>query len=310
MTPQSTDQNFDSEDFQEAPHMPRDRGYHPIVLGVGGALLGLILAIVFISGSLPEMSPEQIVAMEGYQGEQPPRYIFNLDSLGGSNALPSAASISVPGAALSSASSELSGVGSSHASNALLKDAHLEDEGSAAVAIARSAVRNVGLSAADMNAGPGNNLHPIDNLLAIKTEEPKDSWSLEIVEVPASPIIVGKDAQEVAAPIVEEFDYRKLNRRPATSAQQSDVLGRVAVQSVQNESSTTIRVLPVLTVNTDNTYVRAEPTQSSDVKLVLARGSSVTAFEQAGAWVHVGANDGSSITGYVHRSKIAITEIN
>ena len=44
--------------------------------------------------------------------------------------------------------------------------------------------------------------------------------------------------------------------------------------------------------------------------MVLARGMSVTAFEQSGAWVYVGANDGSSITGYVHQSAIAATEIN
>jgi len=32
-------------------------------------------------GSLPELSPEEIVAMEGYAGEQPTKHIFNIHSL-------------------------------------------------------------------------------------------------------------------------------------------------------------------------------------------------------------------------------------
>ena len=153
-----------------------------------------------------------------------------------------------------------------------------------------------------------------------------DSWPLEIVEVRASPIMVGKDAREVAAPMVEEFDFRKLNRRHQTSAASSSsqsagiaaqhrtqhrpVVLEEAAPDELDEISGAIKVLPVLTVVADNTYLRAEPSQSSDIKLTLATGTSVTAFEQAGAWVHVGANDGSSITGFVHQSTVVTTEIN
>ena len=82
MQTQAFDPNFDSNDLLEAPYVVKTKRYHPVVVGIGAALFSLILALVLVSGSLPEMSPEQIVAMEGYEGRQSPRHIFNLESLG------------------------------------------------------------------------------------------------------------------------------------------------------------------------------------------------------------------------------------
>lgn len=247
---QVTDQNFDIEDLQEAPTLPRTQKVHPVLVGVVGSVVGLALAVMFIRGSLPEMTPEQIVAMEGYEGQQPPRHIFNLDSIDSAQNAQSQRKVPIVAAA-----------------------------------------QEVVVQPASMGAVKAT--EPVNALLTIETEEPKDSWALEIVEVPASPIIVGKDAQEVSAPIVEEFDYRKLNRKPSDS-----------------NNTSAIRVLPVLTVNTDNALMRAEPSVDAEVTLVMARGASVTAFEQSGAWVHVGANDGSSTTGYIHQSNIAVADLN
>jgi len=135
---------------------------------------------------------------------------------------------------------------------------------------------------------------------------------MEIIDIAAPPVLFGKDAQEVAAPMVEEFDYRTLNRR--SSRERLPVsnpgVGSSELQAQEgNNSSTAVKVLPVLTVISDNTYVRAEPSRSSDIRLTLATGTSVTAFEQTGAWIHVGANDGSSITGFVHKTNVAAADI-
>ena len=298
MQTQAFDPNFDSNDLLEAPYVVKTKRYHPVVVGIGAALFSLILALVLVSGSLPEMSPEQIVAMEGYEGRQSPRHIFNLESLGTAD------------------KGEFARTPVTTQSAAEVKSGdRLQDR--TAGAVVEAVVETVEVDSAAAVESTVSRTDSFAALLAIETEEPNDAWALEIVEIPAAPIIVGKDAQAVAAPDVEEFDYRKLNRRagprnsvvtsPVPDAIASDA---VAVQIPQGEPATTIKVLPVLTVNTDQAYMRAKPSQTSDIKLTLAKGMSVTAFEQSGAWVHVGANDGSSITGYVHQSNISAAEVN
>ena len=295
------DPNFDSNDLQEAPYVVKAKGYHPVVVSIGAALVSMTLALVLVIGMMPEMSPKQIVAMEGYQGRQPPRQIFNLESLATSGEGESSQLMVTPQSA--------AGVNVSDRS----QDRKVEPVVQTVVEpVVEPVVKTVEVDSNEAVVSPVADTDSFAALLAIDTEEPKDAWALEIVEVPASPIIVGKDAQEVSAPDVEEFDYRKLNRR--TSNRDSIATTRTpeatAVQTQQGAPATTIKVLPVLTVNTDQAYVRAKPSQTSDIKLTLAKGMSVTAFEQAGAWFHVGANDGSSITGYVHQSSIAATEVN
>ena len=293
MQTQALDPNFDSIDLQEAPYVVKTKRYHPVVVGVGAALFSVILALVLVSGSMPEMSPEQIVAMEGYEGRQSPRHIFNLESLSTTDQKDLPRTPVTPQSAAEVKTGD-----------------RLQDR------TAEVVVEAVEVDSAAAVESPAISTDSFAALLAIEIEEPKDDWALEIVEIPAAPIIVGKDAQAVAAPDVEEFDYRKLNRRTnprksvATSpAPDANAPDEMAVQIPQGEPATTIKVLPVLTINTDQAYMRAKPSQTSDIKLTLARGMSVTAFEQSGAWIHVGTNDGSSITGYVHQSSISTIEV-
>ena len=307
------DPNFDSNDLQEAPYVVKAKGYHPVVVSIGAALVSMTLALVLVIGMMPEMSPKQIVAMGGYQGRQPPRQIFNLDSLATSGEREPSQIMVTP---QSAAGVKVSDRSQDRKVEPVVQTVVQPMVQTVVEPVVETAVQPVVETVeVDSNEAVVSSVADTDSfaaLLAIDTEEPKDAWALEIVEVPASPIIVGKDAQEVSAPDVEEFDYRKLNRR--TSNRDSIATTRTpeatAVQTQQGAPATTIKVLPVLTVNTDQAYVRAKPSQTSDIKLTLAKGMSVTAFEQAGAWFHVGANDGSSITGYVHQSSIAATEVN
>lgn len=304
MQTQSSEQYFEPEDFLEVPPKLRSKPWSPVLAGICVALAVLLLATLLIRGSLPEMSPEQIVAMDGYQGEQPPRRIFNLDSL--NDTLKESV---VKGA--ESAAGSTSAVPQKGSPNALRDTLPAPDTQPQVVVANEPEPGPVAEPNGAQDTRPDD--VAIASLFTIEAEEPQDSWAREIVEIPVSPIMVGKDAQEVAAPMVEQFDFRKLNRREkspvATSGSGLNSAG-ASTDSELSELTSTIKVLPVLTVNADNTVLRAEPTETSDIKLVLASGASVTAFEQDGAWVHVGANDGSSVTGYVHQSKIASSELN
>jgi|GEM_PF-6319777 len=76
----SHDLGFDERDLAEATRLPKDKPSFGVVAGFVVAVV-LFLALL-VHGSLPELSPEEIVAMDGYEGEQPTRHIFNIHSLG------------------------------------------------------------------------------------------------------------------------------------------------------------------------------------------------------------------------------------
>lgn len=356
MHDQALDQEIDYQDFQEAPAFARPPGFSPLVIGICGALAGLLLAVLLIRGSMPELTPEQIVAMDGYEGQQPPRYIFNLDSLSrvsnvSVSSLSRVSNVSVtsngaPVAGNASAGNSVAnhankGVEvSSNESNRPEVSVDVARGGSPANVVSTRIVNRPAMAESGSNnkspevgselpeaaselsgvgsSSPGVGFSSIVALLA--TVEPQDSWPLEIVEVPASPVIIGKDAQELAAPVVEEFDYRKLNRRNLSAQvqdyQKQNVNGFGANLPIYSTGereidglTTEVRVLPVLDISRDYSYLRAEPSRSSEILLTLGKGSSVTAFESAGAWIHAGANDGSSITGYLHHSMVELAEV-
>jgi len=64
------------------------------------------------------------------------------------------------------------------------------------------------------------------------------------------------------------------------------------------------KLLPLRSVLADFTELKASPTRQSRTLLSLGRGVIVTAFERHGKWIHIGTNDGSSITGYVLESSL------
>lgn len=82
----SSDDRFYGEDVSfadmaEAPRRERESKAKNIAVVVATTVVVLLLAVVLIRGSLPAMTPEQIVQREDYEGQQPPRHIFNLYSL-------------------------------------------------------------------------------------------------------------------------------------------------------------------------------------------------------------------------------------
>lgn len=68
-------------DMAEAPRRERESNAKNIAIAAATTVGVLLLAVVLIRGSLPAMTPEQIVQRDDYEGQQPPRHIFNLYSL-------------------------------------------------------------------------------------------------------------------------------------------------------------------------------------------------------------------------------------
>ena len=71
--------DFDLEDLAEAPRLTKERAPRGVIIGAIAVVV--LLGALVIHGSLPDLSPEEIIAMDGYEGEQPTRHIFNLQSL-------------------------------------------------------------------------------------------------------------------------------------------------------------------------------------------------------------------------------------
>lgn len=82
----SSDDRFYGEDvayadMAEAPRRERESNAKNIAVATGTTVGVLLLAVLLIRASLPAMTPEEIVQRADYEGQQPPRYIFNLYSL-------------------------------------------------------------------------------------------------------------------------------------------------------------------------------------------------------------------------------------
>ncbi|OED39264.1 hypothetical protein AB833_17240 [Chromatiales bacterium (ex Bugula neritina AB1)] len=73
--------DIDFEDLEEVPRRVRESRVKAGIIGVFSFVFLLALTIILIRGSMPDMTPEQIVQMQGYEGQQAPRHIFNLYSL-------------------------------------------------------------------------------------------------------------------------------------------------------------------------------------------------------------------------------------
>jgi len=71
--------DLEERDLLEAPRLAKDTP--PRGLIAGGCLAVVLFLALLVYGSLPELSPQEIVAMDGYAGEQPAKHIFNIHSL-------------------------------------------------------------------------------------------------------------------------------------------------------------------------------------------------------------------------------------
>jgi len=79
MNYQSEQLDISPVDFSEAPRLNKS-GLPPVLKAVAGICL-VVFCIMLLYGSLPEMSPTEIVASDDYVGEQPERNLLTLENL-------------------------------------------------------------------------------------------------------------------------------------------------------------------------------------------------------------------------------------
>jgi len=72
--------SFNDSDLADVAY-PRSKGFNVPLAGAGGVLAMLALIGFLALSSLPDLSPQEIIAMDGYGGEQATKTPFNLASL-------------------------------------------------------------------------------------------------------------------------------------------------------------------------------------------------------------------------------------
>ncbi len=240
--------DIDYEDLQEVPRRVRESKIRLVVITVMSVVCLLAFLIILVRGSMPELTPEQIVQLDGYEGQQAPRYIFNLYSLKQQQANEETA----------------------------LPKAAPQVESVVPVAVAVSSAEPVA--------------------------EPADAV-IESTEIRVAPLGAAQQAEPAAvidSNPVTVYEIAELTRDPGRQ-----VIGRVDAVSRKNnptEQGAVIEVLPVLSVVGDQSLLRSGPSREADIVTTLAKGDTITVFDNQGEWSYVGTNDGSSTIGYMHNS--------
>lgn len=80
--------DVNKEDLIEIARRPRTSGFKIVLRWILAAFFCFGMFVVVIRGVQPELTPEQIVRLETYQGAQEARRIFNLNSVKMNSALP------------------------------------------------------------------------------------------------------------------------------------------------------------------------------------------------------------------------------
>jgi len=293
--------DFDERDLSEAPRLAKDT--QPRGLIVGGCVAVVLFLALLAYGSLPELSPEEIVAMEGYAGEQPTKHIFNIHSLEQAVAEKQVA-----------------------AKPAVETTAKMDQPKPEILEIAEKEM-----------AEPATRVEtasPVVVTTAIQPEvveplkpspEPVDVAVLQpqpvAEQAPREEVVI---VEQISEPVVETVASRTASPAVLFSTEERVVAAEATTPTIDEASDTVVvssvaaiepvplpvgssaiasdsrgKLLPLRSVLADFTELKASPTTRSRTLLSLGRGVVVTAFERHGKWIHIGTNDGSSITGYV-----------
>lgn len=227
--------DFDYRDLEEGPRRSPASRLRTIFITIGFIVFVLAFLIFMIRGSLPELTPEQIVQMKGYEGQQAPRRIFNLYSL------------------------------------RQYEDANRREN---------EAAETVATNGSDQTP-------PITDTLTPSAPENKPD-TRAVVQTTVKP-----------ARVYEKAALRRQGIIPVIATVNT---------SAKEVKTPEIEVLPVLGVKGDQARLRSGPSRDSDVLALLNKGDTITVFNTVGKWTHVGINDGSSTTGYIHSSLLGVVE--
>lgn len=295
--------DFDERDLSEAPRLAKDS--RPRGLIVGGCVAVVLFLALLAYGSLPELSPEEIVAMEGYAGEQPTKHIFNIHSLEQAVAEKQVAA--------------KQGV----ETTAKMEQPKPEKLETAQKEMAKPATRVETASPVVVTTAiqpeVAEPLKPAPESVDVAVLQPQPLAE----QAPREEVVM---VEEISEPVVETVASPTASTAVLFSAspEQRVVAAEATTPTIDEASDTVVvssvaaiepvplpvgssatasgnrgKLLPLRSVLADFTELKASPTTRSRTLLSLGRGVVVTAFERHGKWIHIGTNDGSSITGYV-----------
>lgn len=299
--------DIDARDLSEAPRLAKDSQSKGTMIGAGVAFLLFLAMLAY--GSLPELSPQEIVAMEGYAGEQPTKHIFNIHSL-------EEAAEKEPVATVQKTMVDKTIVQQSNPVKVV------EPEVQVAVAAPPVQVKPVVVEPVVVVEQP----KPSAVTTIVVTEVANEQPVQEVATEAAIVVAAAPTPETVAAPVEIRAESSLFGTAPekkvvaamATTptideAPDTVVVSSVAAiepvpvpvnSSVVSQPVSKGKLLPLRSVLQDYTELKASPTQQSKTILSLGRGVVVTAFERHGKWIHIGTNDGSSITGFVLESSL------
>ena len=293
--------DFDERDLSEAPRLAKDS--RPRGLIVGGCVAVVLFLALLAYGSLPELSPEEIVAMEGYAGEQPTKHIFNIHSLEQAVAEKQVAA--------------KQGV----ETTAKMEQPKPEKLETAQKEMAKPATRVETASPVVVTTAiqpeVAEPLKPAPESVDVAVLQPQPLAE----QAPREEVVM---VEEISEPVVETVASRTASPAVLFSTEERVVAAEATTPTIDEASDTVVvssvaaiepvplpvgssatasgnrgKLLPLRSVLADFTELKASPTTRSRTLLSLGRGVVVTAFERHGKWIHIGTNDGSSITGYV-----------
>ena len=305
---------IDPVDLSEAPRLEKESYSRATVIGAVCCIAAL--AAMMIHGSLPELTPKEIVAMDGYVGEQPTRQFFNLHSFEDpvvedqqlaekSMVEPDeqmVAAVDATTAASKETNKEPVAVTASEqiqtASTVVSSEVSTTTSNAATIESTDEGPEQTASQAAGQAAGQtaGQTASQITERTIVASSTVPDTGKPVLKELPTT---VVKPTAAIAQPLpLKRNEYKETEL----------VQGSTTAQVAASQSSDSNRFLPLRRVLSDSASLRATPASGSQALLSLRTGMTVTVFEQQGDWVHVGVNDGSALTGYVLANELRDVE--
>ncbi len=120
--------------------------------------------------------------------------------------------------------------------------------------------------------------------------------ALQEVEIEGFELAPADPVEPVVSAVVEDSSFREI--AAATQAVEKSLNAAVTAPDTEN--------YPVLQVKKQYSNVRSGPSTGDSIITSLEVGSTVTVFNRSGNWLQVGLNDGSAVTGYIHKSLLGI----
>ncbi len=331
--------DIDARDLSEAPRLAKDPQSTGLLIGVATAAVLFIALLIY--ASLPELSPAEIVAMEGYEGEQPTKYIFNIHSLDDEAEVASAGEAptdTLPPIAptepipdnvpvTTALESTQAAVVVSEQPVVVTVTAEVDESVPAETALASTDVATAEVVQAELVQ-----VEPQQTESTVSAEQPIAATQTVVTEpapavtevaIAADSVQISDTDAETPRPMSFNTDRKKVVAAMATTPTIEESADTVVVASVAvaepipllvSSSSPVAEVngkgklLPLRSIRQDATELKASPSTRSRTLLSLKRGVVVTAFERYGDWIHIGTNDGSSITGYVLEASLGAVD--